>query len=220
MCFSATASFVASGSLAVIGVATLRQVKDRRSLLFGSVPLLFAVHQFVEGIVWLSLNGQLRPEVLPKAALLFRLYAQGLLPFLMPAAVLLMEPRGWRRRAIASLTGAGAIVCAWDLFGLLFYPNQTYIEHHSIAYRNALTGNLWISLVYIIGTCGSLMLSSHRVLRWYGAINLIVLIIVQIVREYAFASVWCFYAAIMSAMIYWHFRKSGGEYARLERAQV
>jgi hypothetical protein len=44
------------------------------------------------------------------------------------------------------------------------------------------------------------------VVRWYGVANVICLTIVEIVRDYAFASVWCFYAAAMSAIIYWQFR--------------
>jgi hypothetical protein len=206
MCFSPTASFVAAGALATIGVATLRHVREPRTILFASVPLLFAFHQFTEGVVWLGLNGTIGPVALHRAAFLFTLYAQGLLPFLMPAAVALMEPRGWRRTAIVGLTAIGAIVCAWDLYGLLFYPRLTFIDYHSIAYRNPFTGNLGISLLYILATCGSLLLSSHKVVRWYGVANVICLTIVQIVRDYAFASVWCFYAAAMSAVIYWQFR--------------
>jgi len=59
MCFSATASFVASGVIGSIGLATLRHVREPRTLLFAAVPMLFAVHQFTEGFVWLGLNGRM-----------------------------------------------------------------------------------------------------------------------------------------------------------------
>ena len=52
MCFSATANFVGSGVLCVIGVVTLTKVKHRRELLFAALPSLFAIHQFIEGFVW------------------------------------------------------------------------------------------------------------------------------------------------------------------------
>jgi hypothetical protein len=207
MCFSPTASFAAAGILASIGVATLRHVREPRTLLFASVPMLFALHQFTEGVVWLGLNGSIGPQALGRAAFLFTLYAQGLLPFLMPAAVALMEPPGWRRTVIAGLTGIGALVCAWDLYGLFLFPSRTFVDHYAIAYRNPLTGNFWISLLFILATCGALLLSSHRVVRWYGALNVVGLTIVEIVREYAFASIWCFYAAALSVMIYWQFRR-------------
>lgn len=207
MCFSPTASFVAAGVIASIGVATLRHVVEPRTLLFASVPLLFALHQFTEGVVWLGLDGTIGPVALHRAAFLFTLYAQGLLPGLMPAAVALMEPPGRRRTAIIGLTAIGVLVCAWDLYGLFFFPSRTFIDHRAIAYRNPLTGNFWISLLYILATCGALLLSSHRVVRWYGALNVVGLTIVEIVREYAFASIWCFYAASLSIMIYWQFRR-------------
>ena len=50
MCFSATANFVGSGVLGAIGVVTLTKVKHKRELLFASLPTLFAVHQFIEGL--------------------------------------------------------------------------------------------------------------------------------------------------------------------------
>ena len=175
--------------------------------LFACMPLLFAVHQFFEGMVWLGLNGRFGKIGLDHVAFLFTLYAQGILPFLMPAAVALMEPRGWRRRAIVGLTGIGALVCAWDAAGLIFFPSRVFVEHHSIAYRNPLTGDLSISLLYILATCGALLLSTHRVVRSYGWVNVIGLTIVHIVKGYAFASVWCFYAAFLSVMIYWQFSR-------------
>jgi hypothetical protein len=70
-----------------------------------------------------------------------------------------------------------------------------------------MTGNFWISCLYILATCGALLLSTHRVVKAYGALNVIVLTIVQIVKAYSFASVWCFYAATMSMMIYWQFKR-------------
>jgi hypothetical protein len=207
MCYSATSSFAASIVIGSIGVATLRHVREPRALLFASAPMLFSLHQFAEGMVWLGLEGRIGKIALDHVAFLFTLYAQGLLPLLMPAAVALMEPPGWRRRAILGLTGIGALVCAWDVTGLVFYPSQVFVEHHSIAYRNAWTGNFWISLLYILATCGALLLSTHRVVRAYGLLNVIGLSVVQIVRDYAFASVWCFYAAILSVMIYWQFNR-------------
>lgn len=45
------------------------------------------------------------------------------------------------------------------------------------------------------------------VIRWYGVLNLIGLTVVQLVKDFAFASVWCFYAAILSVVIFWQFRR-------------
>lgn len=206
MCFSATASFAASGVIGLIGLATLSHVREPQALLFAAVPLLFSVHQFAEGLVWLGLKGQIGPVALDHSTFLFMLYAQGILPLLMPLAVLLMEPPGRRRKAIVALTCIGALVCAWMIYGLIFFESHCYIEQYSIAYRNQLTGNFAVSLFYILAVCGALLLSSHHVIRWYGVLNVIALTITQIVKEAAFASVWCFFAAVLSIMIYRQFR--------------
>jgi hypothetical protein len=207
MCFSATASFAASGVIGSIGLATLRHVRDPRALLFAAVPMLFALHQFTEAFVWLGLDGKIGPIALGHVTFLFMVYAQGILPFLMPLAVLLMEPLGWRRRIIIALTLLGAMVCAWMIYGLVAFDSQCHVEQHSIAYRNAFTGNFTASLLYILATCGALVMSTHRVVRTYGVINVIGLTITQIIKEEAFASVWCFYAASLSIVIYWQFSR-------------
>ena len=98
VCFSATANFVGSGVLGAVGVVTLTKVKHRRELLFAALPTLFAIHQFIEGFVWLGLDGILSPAVAHDMGAAFMLYAQGLLPFLLPLSVLLFEPNKKSRR--------------------------------------------------------------------------------------------------------------------------
>ena len=62
MCFSASANFIGSVVLGAIGVVTLTEVKHRRELLFAAMPLLFALHQFTEGFVWLDWMAGFRPS--------------------------------------------------------------------------------------------------------------------------------------------------------------
>ena len=74
MCFSATANFVGSGVLGAVGVVTLTRVKHQRELVFASLPLLFAIHQFIEGFVWLGLDGTFSPAVTHNMGAAFMLY--------------------------------------------------------------------------------------------------------------------------------------------------
>jgi hypothetical protein len=60
-----------------VGVVTLTKVRHKRELLFASLPALFAVHQFMEGFVWLGLDGILSPAVTHDMGAAFVLYAQG-----------------------------------------------------------------------------------------------------------------------------------------------
>lgn len=107
MCFSATANFTGSAVLGAIGVATIAEVKHRRELLFASLPCLFALHQFTEGFVWLGINGKISQTALQGVAAAYVLYAQGLLPFLLPLSVFLIEPTRRQRRRMMYFLGLG-----------------------------------------------------------------------------------------------------------------
>src|SRR5579872_6930809 len=126
MCFSATANFVGSGVLGGLGIVTLTKVKHRRELLFASLPLLFAVHQFIEGFVWLGLDGRLSPAVTHDMAAAFMLYAQGLLPFLLPLSILLFEPDLKSRRRMLPFLAIGTGTTLYMLWALIAYPMQVY----------------------------------------------------------------------------------------------
>src|SRR6202012_6125924 len=122
--FSATANFVGSGVLGTIGVITLTRVRHRRELLFASLPTLFAVHQFIEGFVWLGLDGGLSPAVTQKMGAAFVLYAQGFLPFLLPLSVLLFEPDVQSRRRMLPFLLIGGGTTLYILWGLTAFPLQ------------------------------------------------------------------------------------------------
>ncbi len=208
MCVSATTSFVAAGGIAVVGLATLRHVDHPRSVLFAAMPLLFALQQFTEGFVWLGLEGKVGDLVLQHSTFLFMLYAQGILPFLMPLAVLLIEPRGLRYYGILICTLLGAGLSAYVIYAVVGYPNTCFVEDHSIVYHNELTDELWVAAAYVIATCGALLLSTHRVVVWFGLFNILGLSIVLAAKAYAFTSVWCLYAAVLSVMLYWQFARA------------
>src|ERR1700689_1068140 len=127
MCFSAAANFVGSTALGVVGVVTLTKVKHRRELLFASLPILFAVHQFIEGFVWLGLDGILSPSVTHDMGAAFMLYAQGLLPFLFPLSVLLFEPDAKSRKRMLPFLALGSATTLYILWALTAYPLKIYV---------------------------------------------------------------------------------------------
>jgi len=168
MCFSATANFVGSGVLGAGGVATLTKVKHRRELLFAALPTLFAIHQFIEGFVWLGLDGILSPAVAHNMGAAFMLYAQGLLPFLLPLSVLLFEPNAKSRSRMLPFAVLGAATALYILWALTAYPLRLYVREHSIVYINQATNNTAVALLYVIATCGSLFFSRIRMMVIFG----------------------------------------------------
>ena len=211
MCFSATANFVGSGVLGAVGVVTLTRVKHRRELLFAALPTLFAVHQFIEGFVWLGLDGILSPAVAHDMGAAFMLYAQGLLPFLLPLSVLLFEPNAKSRKGMLPFLVLGGATTLYILWALTAFPLQLYVRGNSIVYINQATNNAAVALAYVIATCGSLFFSKIKMMVIFGAANLAILLAVMEVKRYAFTSLWCAYAAVASVIILAYFWRSHRE---------
>lgn len=210
MCFSAVANFTGSGVLATAGVLTLTKVKHRRELLFASLPTLFAIHQFIEGFVWLGLDGMFSPKITHNMGAAFMLYAQGLLPFLLPLSVMLFEPNVKSRRRMLLFLVVGTLTALYILWALTAYPTQVFVEGNSIAYINQATNNTTVAVFYVIATCGSLLFSKVKDMVIFGVANLAILLTVMVVRRYAFTSLWCAYAAVASVIILVYFWKSSG----------
>ena len=211
MCFSATANFVGSGVLGAVGVVTLTKVKHKRELLFAALPTLFAVHQFIEGFVWLGLDGILSPAVAHDMGAAFMLYAQGLLPFLLPLSVFLFEPDRKSRGRMLPFLIIGGSTTLYILWALTAFPLQLYVKGNSIVYINQATNNTAVAVLYVIATCGSLFFSKIRMMVIFGVANLAILLAVMEFKRYAFTSLWCAYAAVASAIILAYFWRSHGE---------
>lgn len=78
-------------------------------------------------------------------------------------------------------------------------------------YNNALTTTKIVAVLYVVATCGALLFSGFRDLVLLGWLNLVGLIVVMLIKSYAFTSVWCVYAAVVSVVIYFFFRRSSAK---------
>jgi len=210
MCFSATANFVGSGVLGALGAVTLTRVKHRRELLFASLPTLFAVHQFIEGFVWLGLDGTLSSTVTHNMGAAYMLYAQGLLAFLLPLSVWFFEPDERDRRRMLPFVLLGGATGLYVLWALAAYPTDIYVKANSIVYVNPATNHLAVAICYVVATCGAMLFSKIRSIVLFGIANLVILLGVSAVKEYAFTSLWCAYAAVASLIILVYFWRSSG----------
>src|SRR5271163_1324246 len=208
VCFSASANFIGSAVLGAIGVATITEVKHRRELLFAAMPCLFALHQFTEGFVWLGLNHKLPPIVAHDAGAAFVLYAQGMLPFLLPLSVFLIEPTRGKRRRMLGFSILGGALGVYLLWGLIAYPLQVSAGDNGIVYLNRITTTTLVAVLYVIATCGALFFSGFRLLVLLAWLNMLGLLTVMVVRRLEFTSIWCAYAAVISTVIYFFFRRS------------
>lgn len=213
MCFSATASFSVAATTAVIGLSTLRHVRRPQELPLAIVPLLFALQQTVEGVLWLQFSGEGGSGSVPALSLAFLIFAKVLWPTYSALALLLVEPDHGRRRILSVIAAAGFILSFYLLAGLLAKPPVGFIHNHSIAYSNDVNPLSWWQMPYLLCTCAPLLLSSHRTIQFFGAVILAGFLVSTYAYLATFISVWCFFAAGGSALLYFYFRRAANSVA-------
>ncbi|MEO5613169.1 MAG: DUF6629 family protein [Sphingomicrobium sp.] len=205
MCFSATASFTAGAILLGIGTLTLRRAERVAELPYASIPALFGLQQLVEGGLWLTFADG-APHLNSILTHVYSLFSHVLWPIFVPIAVLLLEAVPWRRNVLKALAAAGSISGVYLLYFWAMDPTTSKIIGHHIFYDSPHFYIAPILVLYVLGTCASSLVSSHAAVRWFGVATL-----ASFVAAYAFSfwfiSVWCFFAAVMSATIWLYFRK-------------
>jgi hypothetical protein len=207
MCFSPEADFTASVLVGAVGVETLRRVRARRELIVGALPLLFALHQFTEGFVWLGLRGEVSSGLGHTATDIYVIYAYAVLPVIVPVGLYLIEPSSTRRRWVLPFIALGLLVGGYMLWQVTRYPIYASEQASCINYATNTPLETQAAVAYVIATCAPALLSSRRYLQWFGVVNLVGVAIAFSVREAEFTSVWCVYAALVSVLILEHFRR-------------
>ena len=205
ICFSANASILAGVALFGIGIVTVRRAERLAQLPYAAIPLAFGMQQLVEGYLWKILPTQ--SSATDTVAAIYLLFSHVLWPILVPLAVLVIEPFEARRKLLLFPTAAGAVAGIFFLFALLTEPVSAVIEGKHIVYHLPHRHDAFILTLYIIGTCLTPLLSSYRTVRFLGIAIIIALIATSIAYVHWFASVWCFFAALISAVVFLHFSK-------------
>lgn len=206
MCFSARADFTAAAVLAPVAVLAVRNVRHRGELVLGTLPALFALHQFVEGFVWLGLQGEVSRGVQDAATWIYLVFAQPVLPLLIPVGMLLAEPDPARRRWLWPLVALGAAVAVRMAVNLATVPLTASLSGHVVLYQADTGFGIPTATAYVVAVCAPALLSSLRHLRWFGVANLVGLAGAAVIREEAVTSVWCVYAAFASVLVVLHLR--------------
>lgn len=204
MCFSASASFAASAVLVGLGALSLAQAQRPREQLFAAMPMIFALQQFVEGLLWLGLNQSL-PWLSQLAIHAFAFFSHVWWPIYVPLAVLLLEPAGWRRQGLWAMVLIGTVLGGYLLSVLLTYPVQARISGDHIEYLSPHFHALPTMGAYLLAATVSPMLSSQRIVRWFGALSALAFVAAYAIFATWFISVWCFFAALLSGVVCLHF---------------
>jgi hypothetical protein len=209
MCFSATASFTLFGALLPIGAAAMARARSQggRWLPFALYPLAFGVQQGFEGLVWLGMDrGDAGLTAVASRGYLF--FSHFFWLAWVPFSVWLVERVPERRRIAGFLTVLGFV------YGLtIFLPSfligdwlRVEVVERSLDYKTVLIYEGAISrtalkLFYAAIVVSALLVCSDRRIQIFGGLVAASLLLTYAFFAYAFISVWCFFAAILSVYL-------------------
>ena len=221
MCFSATASFGASAVLGTVGIVAVTKAKTSPQKIFATIPLVFALQQFTEGLLWMSLKNTSMASWQTMLTYAFLVFAMAVWPFWIPFTTWLLEKDAKRKKIIRWFVWIGAIVALGVAIILFSYPikvvtpfclscpiSSTGLVRHHLHYEfniPQLVKNLIIAftVLYIAATIITPFLSGIKKMKWLGIVFLVSYLFAVIFYNGFVISVWCFFAAVLSFVVLW-----------------
>ena len=173
-----------------------------------ALPLLLGFHQIDEAFVWWGLRGDV-PHYLGRLAMwIYLVIAFVVLPVLVPAVIMLLEPTIRLKRRIAPFLAIGLGVSVVLLVTMLRNHPSVSLGAFHLAYSIGLRHGTVVVGLYIVATCGSLLASGYRHIVMFGTANVVAVAVLARLSADGFASLWCFYAALACGAIMLHMRYS------------
>lgn len=214
MCFSATASLTAGAFLLGVGTMTVKASRGVLELPFAAIPLLFAVQQLSEGVVWWTLAND-APGLNVAMTQFYSFFSHVLWPIYVPLAALLLEPPDGRRRSLWVIVFIGIAVGTYLLYSMFEFPITSRATGGHVEY---VSPHFFVAFTmggYLLATTCSMLFSSHRTVKLFGGLALLSFVVAYLIFARWFISVWCFFAALLSVVVALHFFAPGGRAAAL-----
>ncbi len=205
MCFSSEASFAGGVIISAIGIAVVTKVHKPSQLLFACIPLFFGIQQFTEGILWLTIPNPEYAVVMAIATHLFLLMADVLWPVIIPLSILLMEVNARKRKILWILVFTGLSVSLYYSYCLVFLTVTPEIMGYHIRYNSDFPKSIAIPvfIVYMVATLTPLFISSIKRTHMMGILMFLSCLVTALFYTQYLTSVWCFFAAFISGIIFW-----------------
>lgn len=209
MCFSASVSFAASALLLPAGLYSLRLVYQQNPsyIPLASIPIVFAIQQACEGLVWLGMGADSLTAI-KLGTFSFLAFAYWFWLFWSPWSLARSELNPSVQRICWGFTILGFIYGGLLYLPLLIQPQwvSIHVVHHSIQYVTQLIFDPWFSqqfarLLYALIILIPFALASNRSLQVFGGMVCLSAIASYWLLNQVFISVWCFFAAILSLFI-------------------
>jgi len=210
MCFSPEASFAGGIIISAIGVATVKRIHKPSQLIFASIPLFFGIQQITEGFLWLTLPDPGLINIQKISTYLYLIMADVIWPSMIPVSVLLMEENTRKKRVLRIMAAIGMLLSLYYAFCLLSFDVNPQISGYHIYYKTGFPKALSnpALIVYLIVTITPLFVSSIKRTHILGMLMFLSCLVTAIFFKQYLTSVWCFFAALISGVIYWIIRDS------------
>jgi len=205
MCFSAEASFTAAAALTVAGGGGLYCVKRRALIPMALVPLLFALQQFSEGVIWSTMGSSATPFWIREAAKYgFLFFAFLVWPVWIPFAFRFAESTAWKKRAMGVILACGSALALY--FFLAVYDKGVGVKvlGRSLEYFAGVPFEVnpyilnGIYTAVIVLPC---FLSSLKFAKLFGFLVIAAWFMAMAFYMITFISVWCFFSALVSVVL-------------------
>ena len=204
MCFNSTISFTAGAVIGAVGLLTLKNSKGVSQLFFAGIPIIFSLQQITEGFLWIALKHAEYAKWQQLFTVIFILFAQVVWPVWVPLSIMLLEKNRNRKIVLRILFFIGTASSLFGAYRLIFYPVVAMIEKHHIKYVFEFSAKIlaFTPLLYILPTIISLFVSTVKKMVLLGILILFSFLAAEyFFREYSL-SVWCFFAAGVSCVIF------------------
>jgi hypothetical protein len=209
MCFSASASFASSVLLITTGAYCIKTAlsSDKKYLPLSFLPLAFGVQQAFEGGLWLGI-GSNTSSVVAIASLGFLFFSHWFWLGWIPFSAFAIEPKRAIRNSLMAFTLIGTLYGALLYLPLLLDSdrltvstlNSSIYYQISLVFGDSLPGKA-ASFLYALIILLPLLISSHKPINFFGGLIALSVTSTYILFSYAFISVWCFFAALLSVYI-------------------
>ena len=209
MCFSASASFTAATILAALGIGALAKSRPHQKYL-AAIPLLFGIQQASEGFLWLILNGTLAASLQPFMMYTFLFFAFLVWPIWIPLSLFYNESVQPRKKLLTIPLIIGALWSIGLTWLIITYGAQAQITCSHIAYTVSLPEHTspFFSAIYLCTTVLPFFIASDPLLWFFGCLVGGSYILTYMIWQAWLISVWCFFAAVLSAFVCFYVYKS------------
>ena len=133
---------------------------------------------------------------------------------IIPLSVLLMEENNKRKRILHILLGLGLFLSLYYVFCLLSFKVTPQIMSFHIQYNTTFPDSLAMLafIVYLVVTITPFFVSGIKRTHLLGILMFLSCLITAIFFTQYLLSVWCFFAALISGVIFWILRDSKKEF--------